>query len=236
MLIEGDAAVPAKGMGAIPEQLAARLSADALRLNTPVDCVEPGRVVLRSGEELCTKSIVVATDGPAASQVLGSRLTEPASRAVCCLYFAANESPLKEPILALNADEPGPVNHFAVLSDVAPSYAPSGRKLLISASVLGNPTADDASLTESVRGTTGRAGLDTGGAALATFADVPLSPRPAGPDRLRLWTNRSGRPGSAMACTSAATTAIRRRSTGSAGVRLAGGAQAVAEDLHSVAG
>src|SRR5205814_4689796 len=37
MLVEGDAAVPAQGMGAIPAQLAARLPADVLRLNAPAE-------------------------------------------------------------------------------------------------------------------------------------------------------------------------------------------------------
>jgi hypothetical protein len=69
---------------------------------------------------------------------------------VCCLYFAADESPVKEPILLLNADEPGPVNNLAVMSDVAPSYAPAGAAL-ISASVLGSPTQDDAALSMAVR-------------------------------------------------------------------------------------
>ena len=38
MLIEGATAVPARGMGAIPAQLAALLPADAVRLNTAVAC------------------------------------------------------------------------------------------------------------------------------------------------------------------------------------------------------
>src|SRR5439155_24512987 len=130
----------------VPAQPAARLPADVLRLNDPAERVEPGRVVLHSGEELRAKAVVVATDGPAAARLLGGRLKEPASRAVCCVYFAAEASPLKEPILVLNADEPGPVNHLAVMSDVAPGYAPPGAAL-VSASVLGDPAADGEALT-----------------------------------------------------------------------------------------
>jgi phytoene dehydrogenase-like protein len=137
-------------MGAIPAQLAARLPADVLRLNAPAERVEPGRVALRGGEELRAKAVVVATEGPAAARLLGDRLREPTSRAVCCVYFAAEESPLKEPIVVLNADEAGPVNHLAVMSDVAPSYAPPGAAL-VSASVLGDPAADDEALTATVR-------------------------------------------------------------------------------------
>jgi phytoene dehydrogenase-like protein len=150
-LLEGGAAVPACGMGAIPEQLAARLPADAIRLNAPVEKVEPGRIVLRGGEELIARAIVVATEGPESARLLPNDVSHPGSRAVSCLYFAADESPVKEPILLMNADEPGPVNNLAVMSDVAPSYAPAGAAL-ISVTVLGDPAQDDAALTTAVRG------------------------------------------------------------------------------------
>ena len=95
--------------------------------------------------------MVVATDGPEAGRLLvGRRIKVPPSRGVTCLYYAAGESPLKEPVLVLNADEPGPVNHLAVMSDVAPAYAPPGAAL-VSASVLGVPPGDDAALEAAVR-------------------------------------------------------------------------------------
>ena len=149
-LLEGGAAVPAVGMGAIPQQLAARLPADAIRLNVTVEKVEPGKVITRGGEELPARTIVVATEGPEAARLLPNDVRDPGSRAVTCVYFAADESPVKEPILLMNADEPGPVNHLAVMSDVAPSYAPPGAAL-VSVSVLGNPAIDDATLIAAVR-------------------------------------------------------------------------------------
>ena len=149
-LVEGDAAVPAMGMGAIPEQLASRLPVGAIRLNAAVEKVEPGKIVLRGGEELSARAIVVATEGPEAARLLPGEIRDPQSRAVCCLYFAADESPINEPVLVLNADEPGPVNNLAVMSDVAPSYAPAG-KALVSVSVLGDPDQDDAALEAAVR-------------------------------------------------------------------------------------
>ena len=50
----------------------------------------------------------------------------------------------------LDGDGIGPVNNVAVLSNVAPSYAPAGAAL-ISASVLGSPQADDAALLAAAR-------------------------------------------------------------------------------------
>jgi phytoene dehydrogenase-like protein len=149
-LVEGGAAVPAAGMGAIPLQLASRLPTEAIRLDAAVEKVESGKVTLRDGDELSARAIVIATEGPEAARLLPTEVRDPGSRAVTCVYFAADESPVKEPILLMNADEPGPVNHLAVMSDVAPSYAPAGAAL-ISASVLGIPTGDDAALEAAVR-------------------------------------------------------------------------------------
>lgn len=150
MFVEGDAAVPAAGMGAIPEQLAGRLGAGPVRLNAAVDAVESGKVSLRGGEDLPARAVVVATEGREAARLLPGPVRDPGSRAVTCVYFAADESPVKEPILVLNGDEPGPVNNLAVMSDVAPTYAPAGAAL-VSASVLGDPPADDAALEARVR-------------------------------------------------------------------------------------
>jgi phytoene dehydrogenase-like protein len=149
-LLDGGAAIPANGMGAIPEQLASRLPAEAIRLDAAVEKVEAGKATLRGGEELTARVIVVATDGPTAAKLLPNEVRDPGSRGVTCIYFAADESPVKEPVLLTNADDPGPVNHLAVMSDVAPSYAPPGAAL-ISVSVLGVPADGDERLHESVR-------------------------------------------------------------------------------------
>jgi phytoene dehydrogenase-like protein len=150
MFAEGAMTVPGRGMGAIPAHIAALLPADAIRLNTRAETVESGRVVLTDGDVLSAKVVVVATDGPTAARLLGDRVRDPGSRSVTCLYFAAAESPLKKSILTLNGDGSGPVNHLAVMSDVAPAYAPIGQAL-ISASVLGQPPQDDAALEQAVR-------------------------------------------------------------------------------------
>jgi predicted NAD/FAD-dependent oxidoreductase len=48
-------------------------------------------------------------------------------------------------MLVLNGDGAGPVNNFAVISQIAPSYAPSG-KSLVSVSVLGTQQLTDQQL------------------------------------------------------------------------------------------
>lgn len=149
MFSEGQAALPADGMQAIPEQIASHLEQDTVRLNAPVEAVEGNTVVLRSGESLTPEAIVVATEAPTANRLLGNGA--PAEhRSTVCMYFAADESPLDTPILVLNGDGSGPVNNVSVPSDVAPSYAPAGQSL-VSVVIVGDPEQSDADLQRAVR-------------------------------------------------------------------------------------
>lgn len=134
MLSEGDIAVPAAGMGAIPAQIASHLPENSIRFNTHAESLHENELTLAGGESLTARAIVVAADGPSAAHLVGE--AEPASRSVTCFYYSADEPPVPEPMLVLNGDGAGPANNFAVVSQVAPTYAPAG-KSLISVSVLG---------------------------------------------------------------------------------------------------
>ncbi len=124
MLAEGDIAVPARGMAAIPEQLARSLPPGTIRLDSAVNRLE----------DLDSSVIVIATDGSEAVRLLGG--SQPAAaRGVWCYYFAMGHPPTPEPILFLNGDGFGPINNCCVISNVAPCYAPPGHALL-SATVL----------------------------------------------------------------------------------------------------
>jgi len=143
MLSEGDAALPARGMGAIPAQLAEKFPAGAVRLNACVEALHENELSLAGGETLRARAVVIAADGPSAAHLVGE--VEPASRSVTCFYYAADEPPVAEPILVLNGDGAGPVNNFAVISRVAPGYAPAGQHL-VSAAVLGTHQLTDVQL------------------------------------------------------------------------------------------
>lgn len=149
MFAEGDAALPANGMGAIPTQIAAALPAGAVRLAAPVAAIDAGRCILRSGEVLTARAVVVATEGPEAARLLECP-TPSGSRAATCLYYAAERNPVAAPILILDGDGRGPVNNLCLPSAVAPGYAPPGMTL-VSATVLGAPATDDAALDVAVR-------------------------------------------------------------------------------------
>ena len=144
MLSEGDIAVPLRGMGAIPAQLASHLPAETIRLDAHAVSLHENELTLTGGESLRARAIVVATDGPAAAQLVGE--AEPASRSVSCFYYSSEEPPVPNPMLVLNGDGAGPVNNFAVVSQIAPSYAPGG-KSLVSVTVLGTQQLTDHQLS-----------------------------------------------------------------------------------------
>ncbi len=144
MLAEGEAALPAQGMGAIPAQLAEPLPPGSIRLNSPVARLEEGRVILATGEEIPARVVVLAADGGETARLLGEGRPFP-TVACTCLYFAAHRPPIMEPLLVLDGENTGPVTNLAVLSNVAPTYAPPGRAL-IQATVVGNPDLPDPEL------------------------------------------------------------------------------------------
>jgi len=149
LFAEGEAVLPAAGMQAIPRQLAEGLPEGTLRFGATVESAAPGEVVLAGGERLAASAVVVAADGPEAARLTGA-VEAPAARAVTTVHFAAERSPVGEPLLVLNGEGHGLVNDLCVPSDVAPSYAPPGAAL-ISATVLGVPPLDDDALATAVR-------------------------------------------------------------------------------------
>jgi len=149
MFSKGDTALPSKGMGAIPEQIAARLPAGTVRTEARVESIQEDGVSLKSGEKIKAQAVVVATEGPEAARLLNDK-EKPGSRSVTCLYFETKEPPLSEPLLVLNGDGTGPINSLCSPSSVAPSYAPKNRSLL-EVTMIGNPDQDDKQLESAVR-------------------------------------------------------------------------------------
>lgn len=137
MFSQGNATLPARGMGEIPRQLASRLPPGTIRLGAQVTEVRAGSITLESGEPFRGDAVVVATDATtSAGLVPAGAIDGPVWRSVTCLYFATRRSPLGESIIALNGTGSGLVNNVCVPSDLAPDYAPPGWSL-VSVSVLG---------------------------------------------------------------------------------------------------
>jgi phytoene dehydrogenase-like protein len=149
MFSMGDTALPSGGMGAIPEQIAARLPAGTVRTETRVESIREDGVILQSGERVKARATVVATEGPEAARLLGDK-EKPGSRSVSCLYYEAAEPPVSGPLLILNGEGTGPINSLCCPSSVAPNYAPKG-KSLVSVTIIGVPDQSDDQLESAVR-------------------------------------------------------------------------------------
>jgi phytoene dehydrogenase-like protein len=132
MLATGKTAVPARGMGEIPKQLAARLPSGAVRTNSPVEklLMEGARVagVEAAGEEHEADAVVVATDAPTAGRLTGQAVPED-SVGQLCIYYVTDDLESGKKIM-LNAENGGFANNAVQISDVSPLYAPRGQHLL----------------------------------------------------------------------------------------------------------
>lgn len=126
----GDAALPAKGMGEIPQQLVRSLAPDAIQCNSKVVQVSDGAVTLEDGGVINGKQVVLATSEPVIQELLGVQAVRRSVAESCIYYFADWLPPFKEPFLLLNGDGHGPVNNIAFPSMVASSYAPAGKTLI----------------------------------------------------------------------------------------------------------
>ncbi len=134
----GDATLPARGMQRLPELLAMPLE-DRISLECRVVSVAPDGVTCADGTHVSARQVVVAADGAAAASLLGTE--PPEFKATVTSYFAAPVAPTEEPMLILDGEGTGPANHVAVVSRVAPQYAPAGAELVSVSGV--DEAADD---------------------------------------------------------------------------------------------
>lgn len=160
MFARGGVANPARGIGAIAEQLTQRLDGQRVRCGAAVDTIHPpeGLVRLASGEELHGPAIVIATDGATAARLArtgGHALPFAGWRGTQTFYFSAPVAPVADAVLVLDGDGTGPVNHLAVPSNAAPGLAPAGRHL-VAANGLGT-AADERAVRHQLGGWFGAA-------------------------------------------------------------------------------
>lgn len=136
MFSEGDAAIPAKGMGMIPLQLAEGLSADEIVFNEKVETIEGRNLITFSKSVYRAKYILIATNHaqmPAPYQHQEVK----AYHSVTNIYFTAGKKPFMEPLIALNTLSGKLVNNIAVMNQISPDYSDNGQAL-ISVSLIGN--------------------------------------------------------------------------------------------------
>jgi len=162
MLSAGGTAVPADGMGAIADQLAAsaRDAGATIETGTAVEAVaaggsgddeDEGAVVETPAETLSPDAAVVATDPRSARELTGVDAIPTEAHGCVTQYFTTRRhrelDTGKRLILNAEGDRP---NTVAPLSTVAPEYAGDGATLL-SATTLGDPDASDEELATAVK-------------------------------------------------------------------------------------
>jgi hypothetical protein len=136
----GRLCVPEGGADTLPELLAGALPPGTVRTGVRVTSVSTTSVTTADHGELRCGAVLVATGARAAAELLPG-LRVPPFHPVTVVHHTADEAPLTEAALVLDADRRGPVAHTAVISQVDPSRAPAGRAL-ISSTLLGAPPAD----------------------------------------------------------------------------------------------
>ena len=151
----GDNALPEDGIGAIASQLADRLPAGSVRLNSRAAAIDGSGVTLDTGETIPGElGVIVAVEQPEAEKLL-PQLSIPekpkkSERSTVCLYFSTDRALVQDPILLLNGSGKGIVNNMFFATNVAPSYAPPG-KVLVSVSLVGSfDDREDADLADEV--------------------------------------------------------------------------------------
>ena len=154
MLAEGETVVPAGGMGAITEQLAARARDAGVRVETgtPVEAVDrEDATVGIPGETLDAAAVVVAADPKSARDLTGVDAI-PTEGLGCVTQHVALQAghPLADSDrIHLNAGGEVP-NTVAPLSGVAPEYAPDDRELAV-VTTLGTPDRSSTDLATAAR-------------------------------------------------------------------------------------
>ena len=142
MFALGSPGLPAKGIAALPAQLARvaaaagadiRLEAQVrrLRTGTRTDGVE---VDVVGGSTLRARSVVVAV-GPGAVRDL-LEIPAPATNGLQTWWFSADAPPAASALLAVDGRRRGPVVNTVVISNAAPSYAPPGHHLVAATCLL----------------------------------------------------------------------------------------------------
>ncbi|WP_370524322.1 NAD(P)/FAD-dependent oxidoreductase [Cellulomonas sp. APG4] len=127
--LRGTPGVPAAGMAALPAQLAEGVP--DVRLGVRVDRVEPhGPGVRVHADDGVTdaRAVVVATDAPAAERLVG--VPAPVMKGLTTHWYATDAAPTLLPAVVVDGRDRGPVVNAAVVSLVAPGYAPAGQHLV----------------------------------------------------------------------------------------------------------
>ncbi|AZQ44336.1 protoporphyrinogen/coproporphyrinogen oxidase [Nonlabens ponticola] len=120
MFAIGNATLPAKGIQAIPEQMASALPDSSIKLSTTVERVVGSQITLAGGEQLESDYTIIASQ--ADQLVPNLPISNLPWHQVSVLYFETTYEGLGNPMIGLIADEDALCNNFHFLQDVFPNH------------------------------------------------------------------------------------------------------------------
>jgi hypothetical protein len=130
--IRGKIGLPAQGCRAFSEALAARVK--SIEYGVQVNSIKKNRVKTSRGSYEAD-AIIVATDATTAAQLLD--LTDVPQLVGCTTwYHSTTQSPTQSASLIVDSQNRGPLVNTMVISNMVPSYAPAGKSLISSTSIL----------------------------------------------------------------------------------------------------
>jgi phytoene dehydrogenase-like protein len=130
--VTGNSGLPIGGVKSLSEALASRVS--DIRYGVQVNSIKKNTVSTSKGK-FEADAIIVATDATTAAQLLD--LTEVPQLVGCTTwYHSTKESPSRSKSLVIDSQNRGPVVNTMVISNMMPDYAPAGKNLISSTSIL----------------------------------------------------------------------------------------------------
>ena len=146
MFGNGFAAIPKKGMQAIPNQLFNSLVNTKIQFETSVKEVKNNMIILANDSKIETHFTIIATE--ASSLISNLTNQEIAWKSCDTLYFECENNILKKPIIGLIADENSLINNIFYHTSVATST--KNKKELVSVTVVKNQELQEEKLIEKI--------------------------------------------------------------------------------------
>ncbi len=134
--VKGNSGLPVRGVGVLAEVLASRVN--NIEYGVQVNSIKKN-VLKTSRGKYEADAIIVATDATTAAQLLD--LTDVPQLVGCTTwYHSTKDRPTPSKSLIIDSQDRGPVVNTLVISNMMPSYAPIGKHLISSTSIL--PTTE----------------------------------------------------------------------------------------------
>ena len=140
--------LPKNGIGSIAEAMVKELAPASVCLKSRVKSISEEGVEFSDGRLIKSKAVVIATNAIDAKKICCKIDLNTESTHVSTIYFETEHPPVSKPVMVLNANEHGLVNHVFVPSLLHANYAPKGKHLVAVNIIKSNELDDDELIAE----------------------------------------------------------------------------------------